>query len=328
MKIIFSKKGFDSTYGKVPNPVFDKEGTKFISMPIPAVNACDKIKYSEIEYYGHNLGDLVEKLEGKERGENGALLKADSLCHFDPQLVPSKKDETNKNWKPLFGQAGTAQDKLKGLKALKDEGVLFLFFGHFRLIDGPKKGKTFTAIYGWLQVEDFIDLKNISEKIKTEIAKQKPYIVEHPHFNWQPTTESNTIYVGKDFLDIGQTNTKIKGAGLFDRLYILTEPTNEDVETNAKNRNLEELNFLSKTNWILPKCLSPDNDAKVTLTYNLKFDKKTGVEKDNWRKNGNNENTCKLRAPQTFGQEFVLNYDNAEQETKVAIENWVKNLFA
>ena len=338
MKIIFSKKGFDDTNGKVPSPVFDEKGTKFISMPIPAVkNGCDKIPYSEIEYHGHNLGELVEKLKGKKVIELEPLIEGGkkrtktekltriSLCHFDPQLVQNEKDDKSKNWKPLFGQASSTQGHLANQK-VKEE-ALFLFFGHFRQIDENKEEKIFTAIYGWLQVEECIDLKNISEEDKAKLKKDKPYIVEHPHFKWQPNTENNTIYTGKDFLDIGQTNTETKGAGLFDRLYILTEEK-KGAETNAENRNLDKLEFLSKTNWILPKCLSPLDDSKVTLTYNSKFDEKTGLEKDNWRKNVNDKNTCKLRVPQTFAQEFVLNYDNADQKTKKDIETWVKNLFA
>ena len=341
MKIVLSKKGFDSTYGVEPNPVFDKEGREFISMPIPAVNACDEIKYSAIEYecknHRYNLGELVIKLKGKKVIKTGPLkkdikkipLEADSVCHFDPQLVRSKKDETNENWKPLFGQSGTAQDKLADLKTLKEdknEDVLFLFFGHFKLIDSkPKKIKTFTAIYGWLQVEECIDLKNISDKDKDKLKKEKPYIAEHPHFKWQPHTASNTIYTATNLLKIGQSNPNIKGAGLFDRLYILTEEA-EGAETNAKDRNLENFNFLPKTNWLLPICLSPIKNTNVTLSCNEKdatYNK--GTEK-RWKEK--DENTCKLRAPQTFGQEFILDYDNAEQKTKEAIETWVRDLFA
>ena len=321
MKIIFSKKGFDNTYGKVPSPVFDKEGTKFISMPIPAVNACDEIKYSKIEYHGHNLGDLVEKLKGK-KVDGGELSKC-SLCHFDPQLVQNENKEVEKseNWKPILGQADAAQGHLFNQKIGKD--ALFLFYGRFRRIDENNEEKMFSAIYGWLQVEECVDLikdkkgNDLTKDDKAKIGKDNPCIAEHPHFNWQPTTKNNSLYIAKDFLDIGQTNTKIKGAGLFDKLYILTESKIKGTETNAENRNLDKLEFLSISNWILPICLFPDDEGKVTLTCNKKY---------RWKKNENDADTCKLSAYGRF-QEFVLNYDNAAQETKVAIETWVKNLF-
>ena len=317
MKIILSKKGFDNTYGKVPSPVFDKEGTKFISMPIPAVNACDEIMYSKIEYYNHNLGNLIKKLGGKEQGENGQPLEANSLCHFDPQLVKNA-NETNENWKPLFGQAGSAQGQLsqQGIKA----SDLFLFYGRFQRVNEKTEyiGKPFSAIYGWLRVEKCIDLvkddagKYLTKEDKDKIGEDNPCITKHPHFDWHPKTknENNAIYTAQD-------------AGLFDRLYILTEA---NVETNIENRNIENIKFSDAiTDWILPKCLSPLNDVNVTLSSNaIDATYNKGAAK-RWKEN--NDETCKLRA---YGrnQEFILNYDNATEDTKTKINKWVRDLFA
>ena len=358
MKIILSKKGFDNAYGGVPSPVFiNKEGKEeFISMPIPAIifkkdrpepeenkdlpepefrtNTCDNIKYSDIIYHNRNLGVLIEKLKdqravepnpttnAKKQANKNRLLEANSLCHFDPQLVKNA-NETNENWEPLFGQAGSAQGHLAKQKV--KECDLFLFYGRFQLINEKTEyiGKPFSAIYGWLQVEKCINLKKIKDEKKAEIVQNNPYIKEHPHFNWHPKTENNTIYTAKKFVEIGQDKKKIDGAGLFKRLYILTEA---NTETNVEKRDIGKIEFLKTiTDWILPICFY---DSKVTLTHNHKdATYNDGLEKK-WKENENDKNTCKLRAGGGYGQEFVLNYDNAEPETKKAIETWVRDLFA
>ena len=69
MKIIFSRKGFDTTFGGVPSPIID--GVPH-SLPIPTD------KYPSVSTYDHlGLGDALSKV--KVKGD----LAAGSPCHED-----------------------------------------------------------------------------------------------------------------------------------------------------------------------------------------------------------------------------------------------------
>ena len=57
MKIILSRKGFDSSLGGYPSPIFP-DG-KLCSIPIPSRDGFDKYTYSMINYDSTNLGKIV-----------------------------------------------------------------------------------------------------------------------------------------------------------------------------------------------------------------------------------------------------------------------------
>jgi len=68
MRLIFSRKGFDSSSGGAPSPIV--AGSP-VSLPIPASG-------NSRTTYGHlGLGELV-------RDATGARLGANNLCHADP----------------------------------------------------------------------------------------------------------------------------------------------------------------------------------------------------------------------------------------------------
>jgi hypothetical protein len=121
LKIILSRKGFDSASGKIPNPVFP--GGRMLSLPIPDKQS--QICYSDISWHGYNVGSVISDLT---RGRIPAKFRA----HLDPDLCRSSLDRLP-NWRPLFGQAGQAQVHLDnhGVGA----GDMFLFFGWFRRIE-------------------------------------------------------------------------------------------------------------------------------------------------------------------------------------------------
>jgi len=73
MKIILSRKGFDSTNGGYPSPIVD--GT-LLSLPIPDKN--DKIKYAELQFEGKNYAKIIEDLT------KGKILE--TKCHLDPDI--------------------------------------------------------------------------------------------------------------------------------------------------------------------------------------------------------------------------------------------------
>ena len=101
MKIIFSRKGFDSGSGKVPSPIFP-DGS-LVSLPIPDKNST--IEYSHINTpNGVEMGGLVEKLT---KGRIPQHFKA----HLDPDLFRGSL-KRERGWQPAFGQTGQAQGPL------------------------------------------------------------------------------------------------------------------------------------------------------------------------------------------------------------------------
>lgn len=128
MRIIFSRKGFDSSSGGGPSPIV---AGRPVSLPIPA-GAASRTTYGDL-----GLGEHACKAS---RGRFGAR----DLCHHDPMFLAEGTC--------LFGQCGAAQTHL----ANRGVGVgdVFLFFGLFRA-DG---GDPHHRIYGYLEVEELIDL--------------------------------------------------------------------------------------------------------------------------------------------------------------------------
>lgn len=157
MRIIFSRKGFDSASGGGPSPIVDGRP---VSLPIPAGAA------SHTSYGALGLGDLA-------RAASRGKLGADDLCHHDPMFT----DEDS----CLFGQVGAAQTHL----ANRGVGVgdVFLFFGLFRA-DG---GDPHHRIFGYLEVEEVITLADGAPG----------WLVEHRHPHALAMHGKNdTIYAG------------------------------------------------------------------------------------------------------------------------------------
>ncbi|MEM9501986.1 MAG: hypothetical protein AAF941_09085 [Pseudomonadota bacterium] len=129
MRIVFSRKGFDSSSGGGPSPIVD--GCP-VSLPIPAGTA------SATTYGDLGLGELVGTAS---RGKLGA----DDPCHHDPMFVDGDVC--------VFGQHGAAQTHLErqGLGA----GDVFVFFGLFA---EEKTGEPHHRIFGYLRVEETIAL--------------------------------------------------------------------------------------------------------------------------------------------------------------------------
>ena len=109
MKVVFSRKGFDSAAWKAPSPII---GGEPISLPIPTE------RRSETSYHIIGLGNIVEQITKRR-------ISAGDLCHDDPMFL-------NGRW--AFGQAGAAQSHLEQ----NDVGIadVFLFFGLFASLDG------------------------------------------------------------------------------------------------------------------------------------------------------------------------------------------------
>jgi hypothetical protein len=188
MRIIFSRKGFDSSYGGVPSPILD--GVP-ISLPIPLDQP------SETTYADHGLGRLVEDLT------RGRIAPTRS-CHFDPDLELG-----------AFGQEKAAQSHLhyQGVRT----GDLFLFFGLFRAAETVAGAYRFVPgaprqhrLFGWLQIGEVYSLGEDGR----HAAHRWPHLARHPHLRpgWH---RSNTLYLAAPHLQLPSGSARLPGFGLF-----------------------------------------------------------------------------------------------------------------
>ncbi|QIQ87994.1 hypothetical protein [Erythrobacter sp.] len=134
MKIVFSRKGFDSSAGGGPSPIVatNDEWGRPVSLPIPAGAA-------SVTTYG-DLG-LGEHAARASRGKLGAGDK----CHHDPMFT--------EDGECLFGQCGAAQTHLE--RQGVGVGDVFVFFGLFAEQGG---GEPHHRIFGYLKVEEIVPL--------------------------------------------------------------------------------------------------------------------------------------------------------------------------
>ena len=151
MKIILSRKGFDSGAGGVASPILP-DGT-MLSLPIP--DRSSPIRYADVRLHGNDLGPIVEALtRGKKKAHFGA--------HLDPDVVPDALPRLP-GWQPTFGQAGGEQTVL--VREGVGPGDVFLFFGWFRDVvqDGAvlryrRGAPNLHVLWGWMQVAQIVDV--------------------------------------------------------------------------------------------------------------------------------------------------------------------------
>lgn len=208
MKIILSRKVFDTANGGFPSPVLPNG--KLISLPIPSD---DNIYYSDLklETYG-TYYDLMMDLKGKIKfGKSWHDLKKKSKCHLDPDIY-RKVTHRNKGWKPIFGQIDAAQTHLENEGVKGNEGSIFLFFGTFRQTELRNNRLMFIPnelekhiIFGYLQIGEITKI--------TEGAKFPHWMNYHPHTSdRRRAAKNNTVYIARDFLS---WNPRFSGAGTF-----------------------------------------------------------------------------------------------------------------
>jgi len=104
MKIILSRKGFDSSTGKMASPIMP-DG-KLLSLPIPVMGEGERgIAYCDLYFGDQPLDQIICQLT------NGAL--RDREAHLDPDLDRERFPRRDPNWRPAFGQGGSAQGHLR-----------------------------------------------------------------------------------------------------------------------------------------------------------------------------------------------------------------------
>lgn len=168
MKIIFSRKGFDSQNGGIPSPIVSDIP---LSLPIPY------IENTSVTFKDLKLSKLLKDLS-QDR------IDPLTTCHVDPDLELG-----------AFGQVSASQSHLNNKKV--GLGDLFLFFGRFREVEftnefykWKRNSKPHHRIYGWLQVGEKINIGTNPENF----CKRYPKFANHPHATgkWK---KNNTIYL-------------------------------------------------------------------------------------------------------------------------------------
>ena len=202
MKVILSRKGFDSSNGGCASPIMP-DGT-MLSMPIPSD---DDAKFSDLHYNGVSYADLIKSLNSKFTAE---------CCHVDPDIRNGIRKTDIPKWQPAFGQISAAQTSLKNAEV--NEGDLFLFFGWFRHVKETNNGYKYVTRRDSKNFYDHADLHMIYGymqigKIITNPEEIKKY-TWHPHSGkGYVSTKTNALYIPADKLSF---NSSMPGYGTLD----------------------------------------------------------------------------------------------------------------
>ena len=275
VKIILSRKGFDSENGGVASPIFP-DG-RLHSLPIPAGGS--PARFSQLSPGGVMLGPLVEQLtKGK--------VPASTRTHLDPDLNHSSRPRPD-GWQPAFGQTGAAQGHLSNEGV--GDGDIFLFFGWFRRVVQAGDSWQFSrgapnlhVLFGWLQVGQILPVGAATD----EYRARHPGLRDHPHM-YGRREASNTIYVASTDLAIpGLPVLPGKGAGVF-------QSVTDELVLTAPGQTSRRL-------WQLPSWMRP-SEGRKPLTYHGNPDK--------WSTEG--EHVRLVSAAK--GQEFVLDCQHYAQ---------------
>ena len=200
MKIILSRKGFDSSSGGQPSPIMP-DGT-LLSLPIPSDEDLDN-KYSTISWNDMSYYEIIRSLNPRSKINN------ESHCHLDPDLRGCVRDRES-GWKPAFGQISSPLTLLRNNDV--SIGDLFLFFGWFKateIVNGrlvyKKNAPDLHIIYGYIQVGEIIEKK----------SDVPQWLMTHPHASYDDSWRKgkNAIFLPSDHLSF-QNN--LKGSGVLD----------------------------------------------------------------------------------------------------------------
>ena len=293
MKIVLSRKGFDSSFGGVASPVFIEDG-KFLSLPIPlnspeAERLGYDVSYNDLNLHGHNYGQLVQDLSRHKRKKR---LSGEMLVRLGLDLLKDVYPIRDLDWRPLFGQLGSAQGHLKRQGIGK--GDIFLFFGLYNwvkkengLYSYVKNEKPFHMLWGWFQVEDVIDLDNPEDKIQA-------WMKQHPYF-YMPGVKGKALYLGSRDLTIDE-KVILKGGGVG-----IYKEYRQDLRLSRKGSG-------QCTDWLVPAVLYSEDKAKLPSYHQ---------DPGRWTKEGD---MYRLKAV-SIGQEFVF-----ESEDHPGATEWIVSL--
>jgi hypothetical protein len=208
MKVILSRKGFDSSVGGCASPILP-DG-RLVSLPIPT--GLDTVSYSQLRSpCGRTYLQLITEL-------GGAAGISDRGAHVDPVL--ERPIVSHPDWRPSLGQVGAAAGHLRNQGV--GPGDLFLFYGWFRQTIERNGKLTFAPnpgvhlIFGYLEVSDVVPL-TVNHPLPS-------WLIQHPHAHPQRrAVRTNTVYVGREVLSVDSTRP---GACVlhYDNRRVLTAP--------------------------------------------------------------------------------------------------------
>lgn len=271
MKLILSRKGFDSAAGGVASPIFP-DGV-LISLPIRARGAQHAFREIAKGPDG-SLGPLVEDLT---RGR----CPGDALAHLDPDLAAEALHRAP-SWRPAFGQTGAAATHLA--RSGVGPGDVFVFFGWFRAVERGADGRwryrngapDLHSVFGWLQIGEAI---RVDERGRDALLAEKPWLAGHPHLHFGPDPR-NILYLAADRLTLpGLDDSGLPGGGEIARF-------DERLAFSCRKAGRRSI-------WRLPDWFLPGED-RPPLTYHS--------DPKRWSRDGGDA----LLASAAQGQEFVL----------------------
>lgn len=200
MKVIFSRKGFDTQYGGVPSAVLPDQS--LVSFPIEDKKSI--VTADTISRRGESLGEMVEQLTG------GRMQRGYS-AHLDPDLDPSAYPR-KPGWRPVLGQTGSSLGHLQ--KQGVGVGDLFLFFGWYRQVEKHQSTWAYArsspaahTLWGWLHVGACLDHKDLPK----EAAQWLAY---HPHLQ-RSARKQHVLFAASDHLEVD--GRRVPAGGIFPR---------------------------------------------------------------------------------------------------------------
>lgn len=229
MKIILSRKGFDSKYGKQPSPILPNG--ELLSFPIPAKG--EQIKYSELRDKEKSYLQMIQELNPKTRIDNKYT------CHLDPDIRRDSLRREN-HWKGLFGPLSSAQGHLQN-QTIKINDI-FIFFGWYKqteyvgsLLQYVSSAPDLHVIFGYLQIG----------KIYKQANEIPDYASYHSHANMfnLKNIKNNCIYEATEKLTF---DNSYPGFGCL----------------SFSDRNILTKKGMNRSCWNLP-----DIFKNVTITY-------------------------------------------------------------
>lgn len=244
MKLILSRKGFDSVAGGGPSPIL-LDG-RMLSLPIPEpTTRSGATRYGDIvDLDGTDYLQILHTLGYGAYDDR-------STCHLDPDLVPTVRPRGD-GWRGMLGQAEAAASHLSNQGV--GEGDLFLFWGLYAPAD-PRARFTrqprHHALFGYLEVDRVVDVG------AGGTLPEAPY---HPHLTRSYGNRRNLVFVAPERLS---HDPRRPGWGVFQWSpgLVLSDPGSKTL-----------------TSWRLPACFGPSSGT--TLSYHGRPEQWTGPNAD------------------------------------------------
>jgi hypothetical protein len=221
MKVIFSRKGFDSAAGGVPSPIV--EGRP-VSLPIPT-RMPSPLRFTDL------TADIPRLVADLSRGK----VDCARTCHLDPDIDAAQLPR-KPGWRGALGQDGAAQGHLA--KQRVQPGDLFMFWGLFRAVEKQAGKWTYVGtaehrIFGWLHIGEIVALGPDGR----HALQQYRWLDHHPHVRdgWGA---NNTLYIASERFSLQSRD--LPGCGVFE-----------------KGRRLTRIGSPRPSEWVPPAWLNP-----------------------------------------------------------------------